>query len=68
MNEKIFNLSEHRIGNPNYKGECYDSEDVKEFIKLVMEMLILDDYAIGSPRGEDYYISVLKQYAGDKLI
>ena len=40
----------------------------KEAVRLLKEGLILDDYAIGSPRGEDYYSDLIDKIMGKDLI
>ena len=38
------------------RDDCLSKNRVKEAINKRFDTLMLDDYAIGSPRGEDYYI------------
>jgi hypothetical protein len=42
---------------------CLDKQRVREAVVKLFETLILDDYAIGSPRGEYYY----KEQINDKV-
>jgi hypothetical protein len=65
--KKEFNLSVKRIMYDNDGAYCFAEEDVKEFIRLLKEELIIANNRLGHI--ENFTIvRIIEHLAGDKLI